>query len=190
MNSGVIRTDVAVNGKNLTFSDLGLLAGGNANSFVISSAFLGNSDTYSELTAGELSGTSGLLISGHTDFAGLQILTKEGVHLAGTPLSQIQIQSLISSEKTVPAATPAAPEIPAPAAKVPLLILSEFFLEDFDLSLFLSDLGDVSSLFLFGLSELEFLSFSFIIRVFSFLFSMTLFLMWVVNNFRSKIIFK
>jgi len=98
MNSGVIRTDVAINGKNLTFSDLGLLAGGNATSLVISSAFLGNSDNYSEFTAGELSGTSGLLIPGHTDFAGLQILTKEGVHLAGTPLSQTQIQSLISSE--------------------------------------------------------------------------------------------
>jgi len=98
MNSGVIRTDVAVNGKNLTFSDLGLSAGGNATSLVISSAFLGNSDNYSELTAGELSGTSGLLIPGHADFAGLQVFTKEGVHLAGTPLSQTQIQSLISSE--------------------------------------------------------------------------------------------
>ena len=97
VNTGVIKTDVAVDGKNLTFSDLGLMAGGNETSFIISSAFLGNTADYLELKSGSLSGIAGLIVPGNTEAADLQILTKEGVHLAGTPLSQTQIQSLVST---------------------------------------------------------------------------------------------
>ncbi|MEL0034536.1 MAG: hypothetical protein VW712_16315, partial [Paracoccaceae bacterium] len=97
LNTGVIRTDVAVDGKNLTFSDLGLMAGGNVTSFIISSAFLGNTADYLELKSGSLSGIAGLIVPGSTDASDLQIFTKEGVHLAGTPLSQTQIQSFVSA---------------------------------------------------------------------------------------------
>jgi flagellar hook-associated protein 1 FlgK len=97
LNTGILRTENIGNG-NLTFSDLGLRAGGNLTTLVISSAFMGNADNFKELQSGELAGVTGKLIAGSLDPTGLQVFTKEGVHLAGSLLNKLQIQSLITKE--------------------------------------------------------------------------------------------
>jgi len=93
-NNGVIRADSS----NLTFSDLGLRSGGSFNNLIISSGYMGIAGNYSELQSGNLEGSAGLLIPGNFDASNIQVLTKEGVHLAGTTLSDAQLQNFITSE--------------------------------------------------------------------------------------------
>ena len=98
LNKGVIKTDGFVNGEQLSFSDLGLRAGGTANSFLVASAYLGNDGIHGELKGGAIEDTPGLLVPGNTEMTNLQVFTKEGVQIAGTPLSDAQISNLISEE--------------------------------------------------------------------------------------------
>lgn len=98
LNNGIIKSDAALEENRSSFSTLGLRAGGNATSLNISSAYLGDENHFYELTAGALDGLEGLLVPGVVEPAGLQIFTKEGVHLAGTMLSSEQIRSLVTVE--------------------------------------------------------------------------------------------
>ena len=98
LNSGILKTDTQIDGKNLTFFDLGLYSGGNNNTFSISSGHLGNSQNFAELKSGNLANISGLLVPGQFTPSDLQIFTKEGVHLLGTAFDQGQIDNLISAD--------------------------------------------------------------------------------------------
>ena len=94
LNSGVIRSD----GDNLSFKDLGLYAGGNISTLSITSASMPNHTSYPELSDGTFASSKGIKIPAHTDHAGLQIFTREGVHLAGKPLTETEISNLLSVE--------------------------------------------------------------------------------------------
>ena len=90
LNNGAIRSDDA---DAYSFSDLGLFAGGNSSTLSITSASTPN---YSLLEEGTLGTSTGVLIPGDTGDADIQIFTKEGVHIAGKPLTQLEAASIIT----------------------------------------------------------------------------------------------
>ena len=90
LNNGAIRSDDA---DAYSFSDLGLFAGGNSSTLSITSASTPN---YSLLEEGTFGNSTGVLIPGDTGDADIQIFTKEGVHIAGKPLTQLEAASIIT----------------------------------------------------------------------------------------------
>jgi len=90
LNNGAIRSDDA---DAYSFSDLGLFAGGNSSTLSITSASTPN---YSLLEEGTFGASTGVLIPGDTGDADIQIFTKEGVHIAGKPLTQLEAASIIT----------------------------------------------------------------------------------------------
>ena len=90
LNNGAIRSDDA---DAYSFSDLGLFAGGNSSTLSITSASTPN---YSLLEEGTFGTSTGVLIPGDTGNADIQIFTKEGVHIAGKPLTQLEAASIIT----------------------------------------------------------------------------------------------
>ena len=90
LNNGAIRSDDA---DAYSFSDLGLFAGGNSSTLSITSASTPN---YSLLEEGTFGTSTGVLIPGDTGDADIQIFTKDGVHIAGKPLTQLEAASIIT----------------------------------------------------------------------------------------------
>ena len=93
LNSGLIKTDAMIGGEYKSFKDLGLYAGGNTNKLVVSAAAFTGASAYESAS---LNGDSAIKIEGDTTSAELQIFTREGVQLTGTPLSDDQISDLIN----------------------------------------------------------------------------------------------
>ena len=93
LNNGSIR-----DANNRSFSDLGLRAGGNISTLSVTSAAMSDQSVYPVLSAGLLGASRGILIPAEIGNADLQIFTREGVHLAGTALSQAQISDLLTNE--------------------------------------------------------------------------------------------
>ena len=89
LNNGAIRSDDA---DAFSFSDLGLFAGGNASTLSITSAATPN---YASLEEGTFGTSTGILVPGDSGDAEIQIFTREGVHIAGTPLSQSEAASIL-----------------------------------------------------------------------------------------------
>ena len=93
LNSGIIKTDAMIEGEYKSFKDLGLFAGGNTNKLLVSAAaFTGAS----EFDSASLNGISAIKIDGDTASAELQIFTREGVQLTGTPLTDNQVYNFIT----------------------------------------------------------------------------------------------
>ena len=95
LNTGVIRSDDA---DALSFADLGLFAGGNISTLSVTSASLPNYSSYPAMQSGTFGASTGILIPAQPGNADIQIFTREGVQLAGRPLSQAEITSYISFE--------------------------------------------------------------------------------------------
>ena len=95
LNTGVIRSDDA---DALSFADLGLFAGGNISTLSVTSASLPNYSSYPTMQSGTFGASTGILIPAQPGNADIQIFTREGVQLAGRPLSQAEITSYISFE--------------------------------------------------------------------------------------------
>ena len=95
LNTGVIRSDDA---DALSFADLGLFAGGNISTLSVTSASLPNYSSYPAMQSGTFGASTGILIPAQPENADIQIFTREGVQLAGRPLSQSEITSYISFE--------------------------------------------------------------------------------------------
>ena len=95
LNTGVIRSDDA---DALSFADLGLFAGGNISTLSVTSASLPNYSSYPAMQSGTFGASTGILIPVQPGNADIQIFTREGVQLAGRPLSQAEITSYISFE--------------------------------------------------------------------------------------------
>ena len=90
LNTGVIRSDDA---DALSFSDLGLFAGGNSSTLNITSASTPN---YALLSEGTFGNSTGFLFPEDSGNADIQIFTREGVQLAGQPLTQTEQASILS----------------------------------------------------------------------------------------------
>ena len=82
----------------LSFADLGLFAGGNISTLSVTSASLPNYSSYPTMQSGTFGASTGILIPAQPGNADIQIFTREGVQLAGRPLSQAEITSYISFE--------------------------------------------------------------------------------------------
>ena len=95
LNTGVIRSDDA---DALSFADLGLFAGGNVSTLSVTSASLPNFSSYPAMESGTFGSSTGILIPAQPGDAEIQIFTREGVQLAGRPLSEAEITSYISFE--------------------------------------------------------------------------------------------
>ena len=95
LNTGVIRSDDA---DALSFADLGLFAGGNVSTLSVTSASLPNFSSYPTMESGTFGSSTGILIPAQPGDAEIQIFTREGVQLAGRPLSEAEITSYISFE--------------------------------------------------------------------------------------------
>ena len=95
LNTGVIRSDDA---DALSFADLGLFAGGNVSTLSVTSASLPSSSSYPTMESGTFGSSTGILIPAQPENAEIQIFTREGVQLAGRPLSEAEITSYISFE--------------------------------------------------------------------------------------------
>ena len=95
LNTGAIRSDDA---DALSFADLGLFAGGNISTLSVTSASLPNYSSYPAMQSGTFGASTGILIPAQPGNADIQIFTREGVQLAGRPLSQSEITSYISFE--------------------------------------------------------------------------------------------
>ena len=94
LNSGSIKSTTTSPGT--SFRELGLKAGAAGNTLVVASAANSRTGSLSSLEAGSIDNASGLLVSGVDEPAQIQIFTKEGVHLAGSPLSPEQSALLVS----------------------------------------------------------------------------------------------
>ena len=94
LNTGVIRSD----GDNLSFKDLGLYAGGNFSTLSITSASMPNHSSYPELNDGTFGSSQGIKIPAYTEHADIQIFSREGIHLAGKPLTQSEITNFLTVE--------------------------------------------------------------------------------------------
>ncbi|MFL2794743.1 MAG: flagellar hook-associated protein FlgK [Paracoccaceae bacterium] len=90
LNTGAIRSNDA---DALSFSDLGLFAGGNSSTLNITSASTPN---YALLTEGTFGNSEGFLFPADPGDADIQIFTREGVQLAGKPLTQVEAASIIA----------------------------------------------------------------------------------------------
>lgn len=95
LNTGVIRSDDA---DTLSFADLGLFAGGNVSTLSVTSASLPGYSSYPAMQSGTFGTSTGILTPAQPGNAEIQIFTREGVQLAGRPLSQAEITSYISYE--------------------------------------------------------------------------------------------
>ena len=95
LNTGVIRSDDA---DAFSFADLGLFAGGNISTLSVTSASLPNFSSYPTMESGTFGSSTGILIPAQPGDAEIQIFTREGVQLAGRPLSEAEITSYISFE--------------------------------------------------------------------------------------------
>ena len=95
LNTGIIRSDDA---DKLSFTDLGLFAGGNISTLSVTSASLPNYSSYPTMQSGTFGSSTGILIPAQIGNADIQIFTREGVQLAGRPLSQSEIASYVSYE--------------------------------------------------------------------------------------------
>ena len=95
LNTGVIRSDDA---DAFSFADLGLFAGGNLSTLSVTSASLPNFSSYPTMESGTFGSSTGILIPAQPGDAEIQIFTREGVQLAGRPLSEAEITSYISFE--------------------------------------------------------------------------------------------
>jgi flagellar hook-associated protein 1 FlgK len=95
LNTGVIRSDDV---DALSFADLGLFAGGNISTLSVTSASLPDYSSYPAMQSGTFGTSTGILIPAQPGNADIQIFTREGVQLAGRPLSQAEITSYISFE--------------------------------------------------------------------------------------------
>jgi len=95
LNTGVIRSDDA---DALSFADLGLFAGGNVTTLSVTSASLPSYSSYPAMQSGTFGTSTGILIPAQPGNADIQIFTREGVQLAGRPLSQEEITSYVSFE--------------------------------------------------------------------------------------------
>ena len=95
LNTGVIRSDDA---DAFSFADLGLFAGGNVSTLSVTSASLPNFSSYPTMESGTFGSSTGILIPEQPGNAEIQIFTREGVQLAGRPLSEAEITSYISFE--------------------------------------------------------------------------------------------
>jgi flagellar hook-associated protein 1 FlgK len=98
LNSGLIKTDTMVGGEYKSFKDLGLYAGGNTNKLVVSAAAFTGAAAYdlASLKIDVGNEVSAIKIDGDSTSAELQIFTREGVQLTGTPLTDNQISNLIT----------------------------------------------------------------------------------------------
>ena len=94
LNSGVIKTDAT----SQTFKELGLYAGGNQGKIIVSSAFFPGASSLQELTAITLNGLPATKSEGTSITSGLQVFTREGVQIAGKPLSDSQVFDVITEE--------------------------------------------------------------------------------------------
>ena len=95
LNTGIIRSDDA---DAFSFADLGLFAGGNVSTLSVTSASLPNFSSYPTMESGTFGSSTGILIPAQPENAEIQIFTREGVQLAGRPLSEAEITSYISFE--------------------------------------------------------------------------------------------
>ena len=75
LNTGGLKSDTNL----LSFSDLGLHAGGNTQSLTVSSAGQPPYSTYGKLTAGSLNTIAGILIPADEGTSDLKIFTREGI---------------------------------------------------------------------------------------------------------------
>ena len=98
LNSGLIKTDAQVDGEYKSFKDLGLYAGGNTNKLVVSAAAFTGAAAYNSASLKVDVGNevSAIKIDGDITSAELQIFTREGVQLTGTPLTDNQISNFIT----------------------------------------------------------------------------------------------
>jgi flagellar hook-associated protein 1 FlgK len=94
LNSGSIKSTTTSPG--MSFRELGLKAGAAGNTLVVASAANSRTGSLSSLEAGSIDSASGLLVSGVDEPTQIQIFTKEGIHLAGSPLSPEQSALLVS----------------------------------------------------------------------------------------------
>ena len=91
LNKGGLKSDTNL----FSFSDLGLVAGGNKNSLTLSSAAQSPYSTFEKLNSGNLNNISGIIIPADEGTADLQIFTREGLQLTGKPLTQQEADNLI-----------------------------------------------------------------------------------------------
>ena len=91
LNKGAIKSNV----NSLTFSDLGLFAGGNSVALTISSDELTGLAQDGDLGAGTLNSISGISIPADTGDAPIQIFTREGFQISGEPISEAQASLLL-----------------------------------------------------------------------------------------------
>ena len=98
LNTGVIRSDDA---DAFSFADLGLFAGGNISTLSVTSASLPNFSSYPTMESGTFGSSTGILIPAQPGDAEIQIFTREGVQLAGRPLSEAEIISYISFDANI-----------------------------------------------------------------------------------------
>ena len=93
LNKGAISS-----GSSKTFSELGLRAGGSNSTLVVSSAGSDLNGAYPTMIAGALDGAQGIYTEGQTTEPDIQIFTREGVQLAGKPLTNEQAAQLVRPE--------------------------------------------------------------------------------------------
>lgn len=94
LNSGAIKSD----SNNLSFSDLGLYAGGDLNGLTVSSDEQSDNAQDGLLKSGSLNSVSGIFSPADTGDTGIQVFTREGLQLAGVPLSNQEATDLLSEE--------------------------------------------------------------------------------------------
>ena len=92
LNKGGLKSET----NSFSFSDLGLHAGGNKNNLTVSSAAQPPYSAFEKLNSGNLNNVSGVLIPADVGVANLQIFTREGIQLSGKPLTEQQVDELIS----------------------------------------------------------------------------------------------
>jgi len=93
LNEGIIKSE----GTSMSFSDLGLKADGSGNTFIISSASNSGIPQFKPIISGNIDDQAGILLKGTDTPANIQILTREGVHIAGSPLSDAEAFKFITT---------------------------------------------------------------------------------------------
>lgn len=93
LNKGAISS-----GSSKTFSELGLRAGGSNSTLVVSSAGSDLNGAYPKMIGGALDGAQGIYTEGQITKPDIQIFTREGVQLAGKPLTNEQAAQLVRPE--------------------------------------------------------------------------------------------
>ena len=96
LNAGVIKSTNP--GLAKSFNDLGLRAAGGTSLFNIYSSKNSGAPGVPNLTSGTIDGRVATFNPGSSETANIQIFTKEGVHLAGSPLSSAEAAILVSEQ--------------------------------------------------------------------------------------------